>query len=250
VKLHLIASSGLKGGWQTFLEGRNLKWQANMPAGEAERLVEFAGRVCYMSFGDLQSNRTNKEYIGNLISQGHESVLEHANFTLLADGISRSLSHQLVRHRVGFAYSQLSQQYHDERQAEFALPPELGNESGAAKEWGDAVRHARDVYAALVARLTQSTFASYMTPKERMRAIRSIARGVLPNATKTTLVMTGNARAWRHLLKIRGAIIGDMEMRRFCFESWELLRGEAPAMFGDFDVVTDEMGTFVKARPE
>jgi thymidylate synthase (FAD) len=248
MRVYLVSTTQLLDGLRGFLSDRNLEWQEKAPAGEAERLVEFAGRVCYMSFGGQQSGRTNKEYIDNLVTEGHESVLEHANFTLLADRISRALSHQLVRHRVGFAYSQLSQQYHDEQEAEFTFPAELGNELSAAKEWEDAVKHARDVYAGLVARLTRSTFARQMTPKERMRAIRSIARGVLPNATETTLVMTGNARAWRHLLTIRGAIIGDMEMRRFCFKSWELLRGEAPAMFDDFHAETDEMGAFVKAR--
>jgi len=72
-----------------------------------------------MSFGEKQHRQDNASYVANLLSQDHESVLEHANFTILADGISRALTHQLVRHRAGFAYSQLSQQYHDESDAEF-----------------------------------------------------------------------------------------------------------------------------------
>ena len=214
--LYLVASSGLKEGWREFLSARSLNWRESESASECDRLVEFSGRVCYMSFGDKQSSRTNKEYIDNLILQGHESVLEHAAFTLLADGISRALSHQLVRHRVGFSYSQLSQQYHDEREAGFAIPPELAPDHVAAEEWREAVENARGVYASLLERLTKSSFGSHMTAKERQRAIRSIARSVLPNSTETSLVMTGNARAWRHLLRIRGAIVGDMEMRRFC----------------------------------
>lgn len=248
MRVYLISSTGIEEGLQVFLKDRNLLWREQTPVTEADRLAEFAGRVCYMSFGDQQSDRTNKQYIGNLIFQGHESVLEHAHFTLLADGISRSLSHQLVRHRVGFGYSQLSQQYHDERDAQFAFPPELANDAGATREWTDATTHARQAYAALVWRLTNSGFGSHLIPKERLRAIRSIARGVLPNATETTLVMSGNARAWRHLLRLRGAIVGDVEMRRFCFQCWQILNLKAPAMFDDFEAVTDEMGEFVSPR--
>jgi flavin-dependent thymidylate synthase len=80
----------------------------------AEKIVENAGRVCYLSFENL-SGRSTELYIQNLIRQGHESVLEHASWTFVLTGVSRSFSHQMVRHRAGFAYSQLSQQYVDHR---------------------------------------------------------------------------------------------------------------------------------------
>src|SRR5437667_10048278 len=112
--LYLIASSILTDSYQAFLRTKGLSWRESAGSTDTERLVEFAGRVCYLSFGELQSAKTNAEYIRNLVKQRHESVVEHATFTILADGISRALSHQIVRHRVGFSYSQLSQQHHDD----------------------------------------------------------------------------------------------------------------------------------------
>ena len=77
-------------------------------ATDGERLSEFAGRLCYMSQRN-PAGRSTHEYIENIKKQGHGSVLEHANYSLLLEGVSRSLTHELVRHRAGFAYSQLSQ---------------------------------------------------------------------------------------------------------------------------------------------
>src|SRR5207237_2000945 len=72
---------------------------------DGERLAEFAGRVCYMSQHN-PAKRTTRDYLENIKKQGHGSVLEHANYTLFVEGVSRSLTHELVRHRAGFAYSQ------------------------------------------------------------------------------------------------------------------------------------------------
>ena len=80
---------------------------------DGERLAEFAGRLCYMSQAN-PAKRPTREYLDNIKKQGHGSVLEHANYSLLLEGVSRSLTHELVRHRAGFAYSQLSQRYVDE----------------------------------------------------------------------------------------------------------------------------------------
>jgi thymidylate synthase (FAD) len=194
----------------------------------------------------VQSPKTNANYLQHLIDQGHESVLEHAVYSVVADGISRGLSHQLVRHRAGFSYSQLSQQYHDETNAEFAAPLGLGHSSNAHRVWRSAVNNAKDAYAVLMGDIARSKYASHLSRKERLRAIRSLARGVLPNATVTTLVITGNARAWRHLLKIRGAISGDPEMRTFCAQLFNLLRRETPDLFRGFEIKRDRLGPFVR----
>lgn len=114
-------------------------WQQDDRATDAERLVEFAGRVCYLSFGHRQSPRSNAEYIANLIRRGHHSVLEHAAWTFVLAGVSRAFTHQLVRHRVGFSFSQLSQQYHDEREAPVVRPSELNRSARAAAAWDAAI---------------------------------------------------------------------------------------------------------------
>src|SRR5262249_30570415 len=84
----------------------------------AEKLIETAGRVCYMSFAKPRPGG-NKAYINHLLEVGHGSVLEHAVFNLLVTGASRSLTHELVRHRAGFGFSQLSQRFVDESECDF-----------------------------------------------------------------------------------------------------------------------------------
>ena len=84
-------------------------------------LNEVAGRTCYMSFG--KGRKSNEEYLENILSSKHGSVLEHAVWNLLITGVSRALTHELVRHRAGFGYSQLSQRYVDESEARYVVPP-------------------------------------------------------------------------------------------------------------------------------
>jgi len=118
-----------------FLDDQKLVWREQTAASPAERLVEFAGRICYLSFGDRQHRKTNKDYIENLIAADHGSVLEHSNWSFILSGVSRAFTHQLVRHRVGFSFSQLSQQYHDETEAEFVEPAGLEVSPAALAAW-------------------------------------------------------------------------------------------------------------------
>src|SRR5258708_8132647 len=107
-----------------FLEPEHLAVQWRGEASDGERLAEYAGRLCYMS----QHNpirRTTADYLENIKKQGHGSVLEHSVYVLLIEGISRSCSHELVRHRAGFGYSQISQRYVDESHAAFVVPPAM-----------------------------------------------------------------------------------------------------------------------------
>ena len=96
-----------------YLQAEGFSWTEDVDATPGEKLVEVAGRICYMSFSkDMSKIRyPNSKYIKNIIDKGHESVLEHASWSFILSGVSRAFSHQLVRHRVGFAFSQLSQQY-------------------------------------------------------------------------------------------------------------------------------------------
>ena len=219
-----------------FLPADDRLWKVNNTATPAERLVEFAGRVCYMSFGSRQSAKTNAEYIANLIGKGHESVLEHAVWTIAVSGMSRAFTHQLVRHRVGFSVSQLSQQYHDETEARFIRPAGIDQHPDAAAVWDKAIRGSQTAYRKLLKELVTSTALPSGSPQEHMRALRSAARSVLPNATETALVVTANARSVRYFLKVRGNIKGDVEMRCFAAALLELIRPEGPSLFSDFYV--------------
>lgn len=239
MKLYLVSAPVLERNYVDFLNDRGLSWSEQNPvnASDAERLVELSGRICYMSFGSLQSPRSNSQYIRNLIDRGHESVLEHSTFSILADDISRGLSHQLVRHRAGFSYSQLSQQYHDEANTTFVKPDGLDAYEDLRELWTATVQQSLSSYQKMERELVASAAGDDLNSKERMRMIRSVCRSVLPAATTTCLMVTANARAWRNLLSVRGDIEGDFEMLDFCHGVFNLLYSHSPSLFADFEKV-------------
>jgi thymidylate synthase (FAD) len=218
-----------------FLADEGLTWHRSSGAREAEEIVESAGRICYFSFGPHQSPRTTTEYIARLVEMGHESVLEHVSWGFVLAGVSRAFTHQLVRHRVGFAFSQLSQQYHDELDATFVEPTHLANSPDAREAWQRAVTAARAAYREILNSLKDLPAGSMPAEtKEMNRAILSAARSVLPSATETKIFVTANARALRHFFRVRGGLVGDEEMRRVSAALLAQLKVEAPALFADY----------------
>lgn len=214
-------------------------WRRTPNALPPEEIVEAAGRICYMSFGERQSPRTNPIYIRHLVEMGHESVLEHVVWGFVLTGVSRAFSHQLVRHRPGWSYSQLSQQYHDEKDAKFVEPEALKASPEARAIWRQAMDTAKRSYRDILAILEGAdVVGSAGEKKELKRALYSAARSVLPNATETKLFVSANARAIRHFLAVRGALLGDEEMRRVSAVLLATLSAEAPALFADFAIET------------
>ena len=95
-------------------------------AEESSAIIEISARLCYMSFG--RGRRDITDFINNLLSSKDGSVFEHVNYGFVFTGVSRSLTHELVRHRAGFAYSQRSQRYVDETDSPFVVPPALAGD--------------------------------------------------------------------------------------------------------------------------
>jgi thymidylate synthase (FAD) len=251
VKIYLIGKSHFYAeDLLSFLHSESAEWHRTSGAMESEEIVEVAGRICYMSFGEKQSPRSNADYIRNLIKQGHESVLEHVSWTFLLTGISRAFTHQLVRHRVGFAFSQLSQQYHEETAATFVEQPHLQKSPEALQAWRDAVAGSQKAYRTILDSLKELNGSPGLDleQKEFKRAIRSAARSVLPNATETKIVVTANARALRHFFKVRGSIPGDVEMREVAAELFRIVQTGAPSLFADFGLQTLSDGSPVLAQ--
>jgi len=205
---------------------------------DGERLAEFAGRLCYMSQHN-PAKRETREYLENIKKQGHGSVLEHANYTILLEGISRSLTHELVRHRAGFAYSQLSQRYVDESQASFVIPPAVAGDDALEGAWRSQVEQAQAVYVDLVAKLMER-YGWVADKVHRRKMAREAARAVLPNATETKIVVTANARAWRTMLELRSSEGAELEIRRMAVAVLRMLKAEAPGFFSDFEIYTGE----------
>lgn len=200
---------------------------------DGERLAEFAGRLCYMSQKN-PANRTTRDYLENIKKQGHGSVLEHATYSLLFEGVSRSLTHELVRHRAGFAYSQLSQRYVDESDAAFVVPPSIIGDENLMKAWQTQIESAQASYVALVAELMER-YKWVEDKVHRRKMAREAARGVLPNSTETKIVVTANVRAWRTMLELRSSEGAEFEIRRMAVMTLRIMQQEAPGMFSDFE---------------
>jgi thymidylate synthase (FAD) len=205
---------------------------------DGERLAEFAGRLCYMSQKN-PAKRNTREYLENIKKQGHGSVLEHANYSILLEGVSRSLTHELVRHRAGFAYSQLSQRYVDESDAHFVVPPAIIGDEALEGAWRAQIESALASYIALVEQLMER-YSWVADRVHRRKMAREAARGVLPNSTETKIVVTANARAWRTMLELRSSEGAELEIRRCAVALIRLLQQEAPGFFADFEIYSGE----------
>ncbi|MCK7521658.1 MAG: FAD-dependent thymidylate synthase [Ignavibacteriales bacterium] len=171
-----------------------------------------------------------------MLKQGHGSVFEHANYVLLLEGISRSCTHELVRHRAGFAYSQLSQRYVDESEANFVMPPGDQGDAAMEGEWeaaGDG-RAARLRGGGGPADGEVPLGGERTSTAGRWRARRRAAS--CPTATETKIVVTANVRAWRTMLELRLGEGAELEIRRLAVAVLRVLQAEAPALFADFEL--------------
>jgi len=188
---------------------------------ELDALGEVAGRVCYMSQG--KGRKTNAAYLQNILTQQHESVLEHSTVTFGIQGISRACSHEIVRHR-HLSFSQLSQRYVTGR-AEYVYHPSTANDT----DFGDFLQSIERIVADEI-RLAEERGLGHKQATE-------LARMVLPNMTETKMVVTGNLRAWRHFVTIRGGVGADREIRRLACVILRHLKAIAPNSFMDIEEV-------------
>jgi thymidylate synthase (FAD) len=155
-------------------------------------------------------------------------------WTVLFEGVSRALTHELVRHR-HFSYSQLSQRYVDESEVAFVLPPEIAPEGETFDMFKRSCERALADYRELLGRIEQQVKDEPSATLRRKRA-RQTARSLLPNATETKIVVTGNARAWRHFIELRGSEGADTEIRVLAVKCLRLLLKEAPNLFADYQI--------------
>ena len=233
-----------------FLAPPDVPWSTDADGGPA--LVEFAGRACYQSWSKPNPRTaTNASYLRHIIDVGHFSVLEHASVSFYISGVSRSCTHELIRHR-HFSYSQLSQRYVPEDDSQVVLPPGMEDDPELQEIFEAAVDAGRATYSELLARL-EAKFAGD-EPGGRPTAIRrkqarQAARAVLPNATETRIVVTGNYRAWRHFVAMRASEQADVEIRRLAIACLRQLIDVAPAVFADFEIAALADGTEVATSP-
>ena len=217
---------------------------------EAAAVIEISARICYMSYG--KGRKDIADFVTNLLSKGDGSVFEHVNYGFMVTGVSRALTHELVRHRAGFAYSQRSQRFVNESDADFVVPPAIAG-GGAGTEKArelleSAIEQSQSSYKALVSELYKVLpEEDFEATTDRRKAVRQAARAVLPNATETKIFVTANVRALRHFIEMRGAAFADWEIRKVALMMLRILQEEAPLLFGDFTISKLPDGTEIAA---
>lgn len=228
--VHLTAKTAFQG----MPDDIQKRWSTDPMTSGAEFLMEASGRACYQSWHNPAS-RKNYEYLQNIIKQGHESVLEHASYSFYCRGISRSLTHELVRHRTGVAFSQLSQRYVDESEVAFVVPPAFIGNTSLETMWAQSCEDALMNYRTILqAMSTQSEFKD-----AKIKEKREAARSVLPNCAETHISFTCNLRQLRHIFTMRGSLAADAEIRRFALRLFDIMQQE-PCSFIFFDFKLEE----------
>lgn len=227
-----------QGELRRFLDDEGFTFQPDTER-PGEIIAEAAGRICYMSYG--KGRKTNAEYLDHIIASHHGSVLEHVVLNFIITGVSRSLTHELIRHRAGVGVSQLSQRYVDESDARYVLPPLYREDEELKKKWEQAVGTAHEAYIGLVEATDAYVREHYPELKgtDRRKLVRQTARSVLPNACETKLFFTANARALRHIIEMRGSAHADTEIRELAVELAKVAKKASPNIFADVELVLE-----------
>lgn len=249
------------GGLRSFLEGfhKELEFLGYLEdpteLSPGVQLVKTSGQTCYMSFGPKRTyNRDAQRYIENLLSQRHGSVLEHPSWSFLGYGISRSLTHEQVRHRAGWAYSQVSQRYVSGRVLRFVERPEYQGDPHLHRSFERRIDRTAKEYGKLVAYLAEKQrkgdpSLEAVSKTDLRKRVQQCARSLLPNETEAPIILTANARAWRHVAEMRANFHAETEIREFIFRAFLCLVVSEPMLFADYTIEELPDGTYTVSTP-
>ncbi len=188
---------------------------------DPERAIAAAARLCYAPVGaaellDAMSDDAVRKVLRTILRSGHLSALEHASYTFAIDGVSRALTHQLVRHRLA-SYNQQSQRYVKAEREAFVVPPTVLADECASDAFDAAMRAAWESYRSLLAAGIPAEDARY----------------VLPNAAESKIVVTMNCRELLHFLTLRCCKRAQWEIRELALTMLALAEPTAPYIFMD-----------------
>ncbi len=201
-----------------------------------EGIVATAGKLCYSkaditSLNEKLSDEDIKTFIDKLTNLGHLSPFEHANFTFGIEGISRTCSHQIVRHRTG-SYSQQSQRYVNlDSSFEFIIPEEIGDCEEVKKVYIDSIYRDYDAYKDITVKLAEKYVMKGMNKSQAIKKALEDARFALPNACETKLIMTMDARNLLHFFEDRCCMRAQWEIREVAHQMLDLVLEVAPNLF-------------------
>lgn len=214
------------------LGGKEAWTEFKQPMDDGAKLVEFCGRICYCSFGEKQGRKTTREYLSHIIESGHGSVLEHANYTFLFTDISRGVTHELIRHRAGFAFSQESTHFIDySKNMKIHLPVEI------SEYWEQYVALGKTAQM-----LYEQTYNSLRALGMKKKEACAACRGMLPIAIESKICVTANIRSWRHFMEIRGAIDNVPEIRLLALKVFRKFKTEEPLVLIGMEIKKNENG--------
>lgn len=245
-KYFLIGIPEDTGDLEAFLEGIGSTWRPDPAVSWTENVMEFAGRLCYNawknedgSFTNLNLTKVregNKEYLGNIIKQGHFSVFEHGGpLTLLFANVSRVFTHELVRHRTGCGYSQTSGRYVRSDDIGFWMPPVIAGNTKAAAIFKRVIEFSEAAQKELA-----ETFDIDALPFHEKKQLTSAFRRILPNGQANHILMSVNHRAMRHILTMRSSEGAELEIRNI-FRTLGLdLKQRFPNIYQD--MIVSELG--------
>lgn len=210
---------------------------------EPEKVVASAAKLCYSPVGvdEIQENLTDEgqeRFLEMLVDLGHLSTVEHVSFTFAVEGVSRVLTHQLVRHRLA-SYSQQSQRYVKLEQFEYIVPPAIEKNEIAKAIFVEQMENAQKAYDALVEQLQGKYFDEYVSEGNSEKKARGMAekkaiedaRFVFPNACETKIVLTMNARTLMHFFEHRACNRAQWEIQDMAIEMIKIVKGVAPTLF-------------------
>lgn len=200
-----------------------------------EKIVASAAKLCYSSVGvdEIQNkldDESTERFLNMLMSYGHESPIEHISFTFAVEGVSRSLTHQLVRHRLA-SYSQQSQRYVKLSQFEYIIPPEVERCEEAKMVFIKTMEQIQEAYDNIAGKLKEKYINDGMNAVEAEKKSIEDARYVFPNACETKIMITMNARSLINFFHHRCCNRAQWEIRALAGEMLKLVRSAAPIIF-------------------
>lgn len=220
-----------------------VKLMAHTPNPDA--VVAAAAKLCYSPVGvdGIMEKLTDEEvakFVNTLVNMGHESPIEHVSFTFAIEGISRSCSHQIVRHRIA-SFSQQSQRYVKLDQFEYIIPPEIERNEEAKKIFIESMNKCQEDYDKLVEILFAKHYQELLDKGVSEKKAKSQAekmsiedaRYVFPNACETKMVFTINARSLYNFFHHRCCERAQWEIRELATEMLRLVREVAPILFNN-----------------
>lgn len=198
---------------------------------DAAEVVASAAKLCYASDTSsiLEQEPGKAEgFVRKLVEMGHMSPIEHASFTFYLEGVSRALTHQLVRHRIA-SYSQRSQRYVRHDEFDYIIPPDL---EGKTVSDGEGEQDAVEYFKETMDMIARRYQALNKALGDRGESSNQDARYALPNACETKIFVTMNARELIHFFEERLCMRAQWEIRAVAGEMLRLARKAAPALFG------------------